>query len=498
MYILPLMCSVHYSVSMRESSEAPEGHHLIHPAWRMTVIAAAALVAAGSYTTIAGLITDPLVTSCGWSRAEIGIAGSVNMVLYGAIAPFSAALMDRYGLRLIAAGALTLLTLSSVLLVTFTPTAVWFTLWWGILVGTGTGSITMVFGATVANRWFIDRIGLATGILTAASVVGQFAVLPVLSTLMTHHGWHAPVITCGALAVVAALLVTIGLRNQPADLGVTRYGDIPTATTRFTEGTENALRRSLRVLLACVRNRAFWLLSAMFLLCGATTNGLMWSHFTPAVHDHGMAPTAASSLLALIGFANIAGTISAGWLTDRIEPRALLAVFFLIRATALAILPTIFTSEIDAGLIAFAVAFGILDVATVPPTIALCRHYFGADSALAFGWVNVFHQLGAGTMAAVGGVIREVDGTYTPVWIVGATLCTAAAVLGAITTKIHIRHHPVDTNPCRWYSRMWLPARHVGPVAVHLVPLLLGRVLGGVGSTARALLYRRDQGCSDE
>ncbi|MDF3285484.1 MFS transporter [Gordonia sp. N1V] len=411
----------------------------IHPAWRMTALAAAALLAAGSYTTIAGLITDPLVMTEGWSRAEIGIAVSINMVLYGAVAPFSAALMDRYGLRRIASAALTLLTFSSVLLVTVTPNTGWFILWWGVLVGTGTGAITMVFGATVANRWFVHRIGLATGILTAASVVGQFAMLPVLSMLMTHHGWHAPVITCGALAGAAALLVTVGLRNQPSDLGITRYGADPETDVGNTAPgvAEKALSRTLRVLLACLRNPRFWLLAMMFFLCGATTNGLMWSHFTPAAHDHGMVPTAASSLLALIGFANIAGTISSGWLTDRIEPRILLASFFLVRGITLAILPTIFTSQIDPGLITFAIAFGILDVATVPPTIALCRHYFGTDSALAFGWVNVFHQLGAGAMAITGGIIRDADGTYTPVWIIGAILCTVAAVLGAITTKIH-------------------------------------------------------------
>ncbi|MFW0788586.1 MFS transporter [Gordonia sp. CPCC 205333] len=400
-----------------------------HPAWRMTALAAAALLAAGSYTTIAGLITDPLVMNEGWGRADIGIAIAVNMFLYGAIAPFGAAMMDRYGLRIVTTAALGLLAISSTLIITATPTAGWFVLWWGVLVGTGTGCLTMVFGAAVANRWFVERIGLATGILTAASVVGQFAILPLLSELMSQTDWHAPIAACGVLAIGAAVLVAIGLRDSPSDVGSSRLGE--TAPPRSVSGSpDNAAARTLRVLLTCLHNRRFWLLAGMFFLCGATTNGLMWSHFTPAAHDHGMAPTAASTLLALVGFANVIGTVAAGWFTDRIEPRILLAVFFLIRGLTLGTLPAILTTHIDPPLIAFAVAFGILDVATVPPTISMCRHYFGADSALAFGWINVFHQLGAGAMSLIGGLIRQSDGSYTLVWIAGATLCIVAAALG--------------------------------------------------------------------
>lgn len=419
----------------------PAKSRRIHPAWRMVAVAAAALMATGSYTTIAGLITEPLVTTQDWSRGDIGVAVAINMVLYGAVAPFSAALMDRYGMRKISVFALVLLAGSSTLLVTATPSAGWFIVWWGFLVGVGTGSITMVFGATVANRWFADRIGLATGILTSASVVGQFAILPLLSTLMSRTDWRAPIMVCGALAAGAAAL-TLALRDHPSDLDVTRYGSNPGPDLEARSTTalrQSALARTLHVLRNCVRNPAFWLLSFMFFLCGATTNGLLWSHFTPAAHDHGMAATAASSLLALVGIANILGTVSAGWLSDRMEPRILLAGFFLVRGSTLAVLPLIFTSQVNPSLVGFAIMFGILDVATVPPTIALCGHYFGVDSALAFGWVNVAHQIGAGAMAATGGLIRESVGAYTSVWILSAFLCVAAAMMGSMTAKIHTK-----------------------------------------------------------
>ncbi|NKR26049.1 MFS transporter [Rhodococcus hoagii] len=410
----------------------------VHPAWRMVAVAAFALIAAGSFTTIGGLVTDPLIDSREWSRTGIGAGAAINMVLYGAVAPFSAALMDKYGLRRITSIALALLVASSLLVVFLSPTVFWFVIWWGFIVGVGTGSITMVFGATVANRWFHQRIGLATGLLTAASVVGQFAMLPLLSIVLDRSDWRGPILTCGALAAAALVGVLLLLEDHPRCIGVRPYGDraeSPASTGGpLSNEFAHPFRRTIAALVVCLRDSRFWVLALMFALCGATTNGLMWSHFTPAAHDHGMQATAASGLLAIIGIANILGTVTAGWLTDRIQPGLLLAVFFLGRGISLAFLPVLFASALNPNLVAFAVAFGILDVATVPPTLALCRRYFGQGSALAFGWVNVFHQIGAGTMALIGGLIREANGSYTWVWILSAGTCVVAAILGATTS----------------------------------------------------------------
>ncbi|MGY0498610.1 MFS transporter [Nocardia sp. FBN12] len=407
-----------------------------HPAWTMVAVAALALVAAGSFATIAGLITEPLVETKGWSRTGIGAAVAVNMVLYGMVGPFASAMMDRYGIRRITSYALLALIASSVLTAIFTPSVFWFVLWFGFAIGVGTGSITTVFAATVANRWFDRRIGLATGLLTAAGVFGQFAMLPLLSVLLERADWRAPVLACGALATVALLGVLLFLRESPAAVGTVRYGADPDSAPTQTDRHVNPFARTITALRRAVRDTRFWVLASMFALCGATTNGLMWSHFTPAAHDHGMPATAASGLLAIIGVANILGTVSAGWLTDRIEPRLLLAVFFLGRGVSLALLPVLFTSGWSPDLVVFAMVFGILDVATVPPTLTLCRHYFGADSALTFGWISVFHQLGAGAMALTGGLIRDINGSYTPLWITAALACLTAAALGTTGSRI--------------------------------------------------------------
>ncbi|WP_216908484.1 MFS transporter [Nocardia noduli] len=405
-----------------------------HPAWTMVAVAATALIAAGSFTTIAGLITAPLVESKGWSRTTVGAGVAVGMVLYGLVAPFSATMMDRYGVRRVTASALALLVASAILTVTATPSAPWFILWWGVSAGLGTGSLTMVFGATIADRWFHRKIGFATGLLTAASVVGQFAILPLLSVTLARTDWRGAVLACGFSAAVALICVLAFLREDPHSVGASRYGatEERDADRPRPGATADPFARTVTALLTCLKDRRFWILALMFALCGATTNGLMWSHFTPAAHDHGITATVASSMLAIIGFANILGTLTAGRLTDSVDPRRLLALFFLGRAVALALLPLSFTTD----LIAFAVVFGILDVATVPPTLALCRHYFGDAGAQAFGWVNVFHQIGAGAMALGASVIRDVDGSYTPVWIVSACACLVAACLGATTSAV--------------------------------------------------------------
>ncbi|WP_101253885.1 MFS transporter [Streptomyces barkulensis] len=169
-----------------------------------------------------------------------------------------------------------------------------------------------------------------------------------------------------------------------------------------------------------------------FAVCGASTNGIMWSGFVPAAHDHGMPPTVAASLLALIGVFNVAGTVVSGWLTDRHDPRLLLALYYGMRGVSLLLLPSLLGPEAHWPLIVFVVFFGLLDVATVPPTIALTavRGIYGeGGGAIVFGWTLAFHQLGAGVMAFAGGALRDALGSYDAAWIVSGALCAVAAVL---------------------------------------------------------------------
>ncbi len=182
--------------------------------------------------------------------------------------------------------------------------------------------------------------------------------------------------------------------------------------------------RALTVLRDATRVPAFWLLVGGFAVCGATTNGLIATHFIPAAMDHGMPPTTAASLLALVGLFDVGGTIASGWFTDRVDPRYLLLTYYTLRGVGLAVLPSLLARGTTPGTWVFVIFYGLDWVATVPPTVMLCREWFGPEvGSIAFGWVFASHQIGASAMAFGAGVIRDRTDSYDPAFYAGAGLC---------------------------------------------------------------------------
>jgi predicted MFS family arabinose efflux permease len=160
-----------------------------------------------------------------------------------------------------------------------------------------------------------------------------------------------------------------------------------------------------------------------------STNGLIQPHFIPAAHDHGLPVTTAAGLLAVVGLFDIAGTVFSGWLTDRIDPRVLLLAYYGLRGAALFALPTLFGPHLRLTMVAFIVFYGLDWVATVPPTLALCREHFGARAPVVFGWVFASHQLGSAVAAYGGGLVRDLTGTYDSAFLGAGALCVVAALL---------------------------------------------------------------------
>ncbi|MFD0019771.1 MFS transporter [Streptomyces sp. NPDC058382] len=401
-------------------------------AWYVAAVACLAIVVTGAFSTVPGLLVTPLHEEYHWSRGSIGFATSVNMVLYGLTAPFAAALMDRFGVRRIVLAALA--TVAGGALLTTVMTAAWqLTLYWGLLVGLGTGSTAMAFGATVTNRWFTSRKGLVTGVLAAGSVFGQMVFLPVLSRIIERYQWRPSLVTLALAALATVPLVRFVLRDHPADIGRRPYG-CDTFVPK-PPPARGAAGRTLRVLRDSAATGPFWLLASAFAVCGASTNGIMWTHFTPAAHDHGMPATTASGLLAAIGVCNVAGTVLSGWLTDRRDARRLLAGCFALRGVLLLLLPMTMAATVRPSMIAFVVLFGLLDLATIPPVLALCREFYGDESAIVFGWLNAAHQIGAALVAFLGGVARDALGSYDTVWVALGALCAVAALLSLVVRR---------------------------------------------------------------
>lgn len=430
--------------SFRRRSGAA-GRRRPHRAWGIAAVAGVTIVTAGAFSTVPGLLVSPLTEEYGWNRGQIALATAVNLVLYGLTAPFAAAAMDRFGVRRVVLAALGLVGGGALL--TSAMTAAWqLTLYWGVLIGVGTGSLTMTFAATVSANWFRRRRGLVTGGLGAASHLGQLLFLPLLAAAVARLGWRPPVVTLALVAVAVAALVALALRDHPADVGVAPYGaERPVPRPPRARG---AAGHGLRVLGRAARTGPFWLLAGVYAICGATTNGIMWSHWVPAAHDHGVGTTAAASMLSLIGICSALGALASGWLTDRVDPRRLLVVYFAVRALTLLALPQALAAGAGPALLAFTVVYGLVDVATVPPVIALANDRFGAEGPVVFGWVTTFHQLGAGVAAFGAATARDLLGGYDPVWLVLSAACLVAAPLALVAVPAGARGGPGEgTDP---------------------------------------------------
>jgi MFS family permease len=416
------------------------GRGRLHRAWWVALVTMGVLVAAAGFRSSVGAMLEPLEDTFGWSRATTSGAVSLNLIVYGLTAPFAAALIGRFGIRRVLVTALLLVAVGSWL--TTLMTAVW-QLWvlWGLVIGVGTGSMALVVGAIVADQWFATNRGLVTGLFSAASSGGQLIFLPLVAQLVAGPGWRtaALVVSLGALLLV--LPVALLLSDGPERSGLRKYGeaDPPTGPPTGhrtdvlpplpTEPPVGAARTAIDVLRAASRTPVFWVLAGTFFVCGWSTNGLIQTHFVPAAHDHGMPATTSAGLLALIGVFDMVGTVASGWLTDRVDPRFLLVAYYGLRGLSLLGVPLLLGPEIAPPLFLFVVFYGLDWVATVPPTIALCREHFGAvRSGVVFGWVFASHMVGAGIAAGYAGWVREVQGDYLTAWLTAGVLCLGAAL----------------------------------------------------------------------
>ncbi|MEV4130647.1 MFS transporter [Dactylosporangium sp. NPDC049742] len=405
-----------------------------HPAWLVAAVAFVALVGAAGFRATPGVMLHPLHEEFGWSLGTISLAVSINLLLFGLTAPFAAALMERFGIRRVVAYALLLVSAGSGLTVFMRHSWELIALW-GVLVGLGTGSMALAFVATVTGRWFVKRRGLVTGVLTAGGAAGQLVFLPLLALLVDSHGWRAAALTVAGAALVVVPLVLWRLRDHPADLGVTAYGATDADAAPVPAASGGAARRAVGALRGAARVPAFWLLAGGFAICGATTNGLIGTHFIPAAHDHGMTEPVAASLLALVGLFDIVGTIASGWLTDRMDSRVLLGWYYALRGVSLLVLPVLFAATVRPSMVVFILFYGLDWVATVPPTVALCREYFGASGPVVFGWVFASHQFGAAIAATGTGLLRDRLGNYDLAWYVAGGLSIAAAGLSLLLLR---------------------------------------------------------------
>jgi sugar phosphate permease len=374
-----------------------------------------------------GVLIIPLEQEFDWSRATISFAIGINLLLYGLVGPFAAALMDRFGVRRTMTIALTI-TAASVALSPAMGQAWQLVLLWGVIVGLGTGVIGAFLSAYIAVRWFRRRQGLVVGLLTAANAAGQLVFLPNLAELVTHFGWRVMSLVLAGTVVAFVPLVALLMRDRPRDLGLTPYGGEREPNTEVAP-QGNPLVIAFRALGAGARKRDFWLIAGGYFVCGATTNGLIGTHLIPACVDHGLSEVAGAGLLAATGVFSFAGGTLSGWLSDRWDNRVLLAWYYGLRGLALMYLPFAFGMSVY-GLPLFAVFYGLDWIASVPPTVRLLNRVVGAErTGIMVAWITVIHQIGAALAAYLGGVLRGAFGTYLEAFMLAGLLLLGAALM---------------------------------------------------------------------
>lgn len=386
--------------------------------WIVVAATAAALLISSGVRSAPGVFLVPLQQETQWSTSVIAFAVSVGMLVLGLTAPLGGWLIDRFGPRQLAVAALVTLSISMAASA-FISSPWQLTLLWGGISGVGTGIISGVLGAAVAMRWFVAHRGLVIGIFGASTSAGQLLFVPGLMVAATTLGWRPSALFISLAAMAAVLPVLLFLRNEPADVGTLPLGALP-ATPQHQGSETGILRRALQ-------SSEFWLLAGTFFICGATSTGLIGTHLIPHAHDHGIPQTTAAGMLALMGAMNFVGTLGSGWLTDRYDPRKLLALYYSFRGLSLLFLP--FVTE-PVGLAAFSILFGLDYIATVPPTTALVADHFGRRNVgTVYGWVFCSHQVGAALAAWGGGLARDTLGDYALAFLLAGLLAVAGALL---------------------------------------------------------------------
>ncbi len=406
----------------------------VHYGWVIVAVTFLTSLVMSGAVGLPGAFILPLSHEFGWDTARISGALAIRLLLFGLMAPFAAALIERYGMRVIMLSAIALVAFS--LAAAPFMTQVWqlFVLW-GLLVGFGTGLTALVLGATVANRWFTQRRGLVLGVLTAASATGQLVFLPFVAALIEAHGWRLALMPSVICLVIVAIIVALFMRDRPSDVGLPPLGDTAIVTARNASGSPvAAIARAFTTLRDVSKTGVFWVLFGTFFICGLSTNGLIQTHFIPFCADFGIGSVEAASTLALMGLFDVAGTIGSGYLSDRYDSRWLLFWYYGLRGLALLWLP--FSGFTVVGLSIFTVFYGLDWIATVPPTVKLAALNFGRErAAIVFGWIFTGHQLGAAVSAFGAGYSRSTFLSYLPAFVAAGGACLIAAGLVMIVKR---------------------------------------------------------------
>ena len=390
--------------------------------WTITLVAAAILLVVDGTRRSLGLFVSPLNTSTGLGIASISFAMAVGQFIWGAAQPIAGAVADRYGPgRVLAAGFIVLAVGSALTPYMSTSAGLIFSI--GILSAAGGGacSFSVLFGAA-AQRLPAENRGVASGIIGAGGSLGQFLFAPILQKLISGFGVMTAMWSI-AIMTLAALPLALVLRRQPEP---TQSGNGAKTDAGSSSVSPQAREQTMRAALKkALTDRSYLLLHASFFTCGFHI-ALLMTHLPGEVELCGLPPQVASWSLAIIGLANIAGSLVVGWGTQKY--RSKLILFWMYFSRAILIGAYLYAPKTATTFYLFAAGLGLTWLATVPPTAALVGKLFGTRYlATLFGLTLLSHQVGGFFGAWLGGIAVTEYGNYQSMWIADIVLALIAA-----------------------------------------------------------------------
>jgi predicted MFS family arabinose efflux permease len=379
--------------------------------WVTTLMAASILMITMGTRQSMGLYVGPLNTDTGLGIVSISLAMAIGQFVWGAVQPIAGAFADKYGPRPVLLYGLLILVVGTAV-TPFVNSQMGLILTMGLLTAMGAGacSFSVLLGAA-AQRMPATSRGAASGIINAGGSFGQFVFAPIIGKLIQWVGWMG---TMWSMAAVA--LLAIPLLNR-----LTSDTHAPTAVPSTPEG---GLKKAVS---EAMRNPSYLLLHLGFFTCGFHIAFLV-THLPTEVGLCGLSPTVASWSLALIGLANIVGSLIAGSCVNLYRSKYVLAVMYGSRAVLIALY--LLAPKTEWTFYAFAVGLGLTWLATVPPTAALVGKLFGIRYlATLFGLTLLSHQIGGFLGAYLGGLVFDAQGDYHWMWWADIALSAMAALI---------------------------------------------------------------------
>ena len=382
--------------------------------WPVMLAAAAILLITTGSRLSMGLFISPINTSSGVGIVGISLALAIGQFVWGVSQAGLGAVADKYGsARVIIAGGV-LLAIGTAL-TPFMQNQFGLMLTMGILsaAGAGAGSFSVLIGS-VARRLPADQRSFAAGFINAGGSFGQFVFAPLMQFIIGMAGWVTAMLTLAASA-----LLTI-----PLTWPLRRSAEAPAPPVNPSAPAEIGLGAQVR---EAFRNPSYLLLHAGFFTCGFHIAFLV-THLPGEVQLCGLAPTVASTSLALIGLCNIIGSLSVGYLGQIFRLKSILAILYTSRAVFIILF--LMSPKTPLTFYVFAAELGLTWLATVPPTAGLVGKLFGTRYlATLFGLTLFSHQVGGFLGAYLGGIALASTGSYDWMWYADAALALAAGLV---------------------------------------------------------------------